>query len=99
MVEYRKGRVKRLWDALAARICEMGEGYNTSQTLSSKEKFFEPLTPVLLKEHVSSRYERELRHALENPEILNIAITGSYGAGKSSVLKTFFENHRSYKHT
>lgn len=99
MVEYRKGRVKRLWDALAVGICELRKAYNTSQALSSKEKFFEPLTPVLLKEHISSKYERELRHALENPEILNIAITGSYGAGKSSVLKTFFENHRFYKHT
>jgi len=99
MVGYRKGRVKRLWDALAVGISESLKAYDKSQPPPSDEKFFEPLTPVRLQEEISGRYERELRHALENPEILNIAVTGSYGAGKSSVLKTFFENHRFYKHT
>ncbi|MDX2310468.1 P-loop NTPase fold protein [Pseudomonas sp. On1] len=91
--------MKRVWEALAVGISESFKAYDKSQPPPSDEKFFEPLTPVRLKEEISGRYERELRHALENPEILNIAVTGSYGAGKSSVLKTFFENHRFYKHT
>lgn len=41
----------------------------------------------------TARYERELLPALENPNVLNIALTGSCGAGKSSVLNTFFCNH------
>ncbi|MCU0123535.1 hypothetical protein N8H41_06040 [Pseudomonas vlassakiae] len=61
--------------------------------------FFEPLTPVLVEDDRAARYERELLRALQNDEVLNIAITGGYGAGKSSVLKTFFEHHRSFKHT
>lgn len=99
MVEYRKGQVKRLWAALAFGISQAIKAYHKPQPTKSDETFFEPLTPVRLNEEVSGRYERELRHALENPEILNIAVTGSYGAGKSSVLKTFFENHPCYKHT
>ncbi|MEK0364398.1 YobI family P-loop NTPase [Pseudomonas sp. CBC3] len=66
---------------------------------SDDDRFFEPLTPVLVEDERAARYERELLRALQNDEVLNIAITGGYGAGKSSVLKTFFEHHRSFKHT
>lgn len=99
MVEHRKRQLKRLWAALAAGISHAITAYYRPQPPKSDETFFEPLTPVRLNEEVSGRYERELRRALENPEILNIAVTGSYGAGKSSVLKTFLENHPYYKHT
>ncbi|WP_272990879.1 hypothetical protein [Spongiibacter tropicus] len=61
--------------------------------------FFEPLTPVFVESDRAARYERELLRALRNEEVLNIAITGGYGAGKSSVLKTFFEHHPSFKHS
>lgn len=62
------------------------------------EPFFEPLIPILVESKSFKRYERELLRALKNEEVLNIAITGGYGAGKSSVLKTFFEHHPSYRH-
>ncbi len=42
------------------------------------------------------RYESELLHALRNKHVRNIAITGGYGAGKSSVIRTFFEKHKTY---
>ena len=54
---------------------------------------FEPLTPVLLEMDRSQRYESELLSALSNDQIRNIAITGEYGAGKSSVIRTFVERH------
>jgi hypothetical protein len=66
---------------------------------SDQDRFFEPLTPVFVEAERAARYERELLRALHNEEVLNIAITGGYGAGKSSVLKTFFEHHRGFKHT
>lgn len=66
---------------------------------SDQDRFFEPLTPVFVESDRAARYERELLRALHNEEVLNIAITGGYGAGKSSVLKTFFEHHRGFKHT
>jgi hypothetical protein len=43
-------------------------------------------------------YEQKLKWALDNAgteNIKNIAITGYYGAGKSSILKTFIKNHHS----
>lgn len=58
---------------------------------------FEPLTPVLLEQDLFQDYERELMAALSSDEVLNIALTGGYGAGKSSVIKTFFERHPEFK--
>lgn len=57
---------------------------------------FEPLIPVLLEDEHTKRYESELLHSLRNEHVRNIALTGAYGAGKSSVIKTFFENHATY---
>ncbi|UVL27160.1 YobI family P-loop NTPase [Pseudomonas donghuensis] len=99
MVEHWKRQLERLWTALDVGIRQAIKAYHRPPPPKSDETFFEPLTPVRLNEEISGRYERELRRALENPDILNIAVTGSYGAGKSSVLKTFFENHPYYKHT
>ena len=57
------------------------------------ENLFEPLTPVLIEPGKVHRYERELLNGLRNDQVRNIAITGEYGAGKSSVLRTFVHRH------
>ncbi|MBQ0127341.1 MAG: hypothetical protein KBS80_05045 [Bacteroidales bacterium] len=50
------------------------------------------LTPVLLKESDPSyKTVDDLLHAIEDEHILNIAVTGPYGSGKSSVLNTLME--------
>jgi len=36
-----------------------------------------------------SGYEEALDFVFDNSELLNIAITGSYGAGKTSVIETY----------
>jgi len=89
--------MRRCWWALIA-------GYRAAERSfaawgSKDDRFFEPLTPVLVEKERVARYERELLRALHNDEVLNIAVTGGYGAGKSSVLKTFFEHHRGFRHT
>ncbi|MCI8362180.1 MAG: hypothetical protein HFJ41_03465 [Clostridia bacterium] len=43
-------------------------------------------------------YCNALKYAIDNTEIKNIAITGNYGAGKSSVIKTFFEKLENKKY-
>jgi hypothetical protein len=62
-------------------------------SVPSNTNVFEPLTPVLLEPDWSHRYESELGNALKNDQVRNIAITGEYGAGKSSVIRTFVERH------
>ncbi|MBV4516631.1 YobI family P-loop NTPase [Pseudomonas kurunegalensis] len=59
----------------------------------SQENLFQPLTPVLIEPGKIQRYERELLNGLRNDQVRNIAITGEYGAGKSSVLRTFVHRH------
>lgn len=43
-------------------------------------------------------YSDALKYAMENPEIKNIAVAGNYGAGKSSVLITFFNKLENKKY-
>jgi len=38
-------------------------------------------------------YMDALQEALQNPDIKNVAVTGPYGSGKSSVIRTFFDRH------
>ena len=50
------------------------------------------LTPVLLKDSdLSYKTVDDLLHAIDDEHILNIAVTGPYGSGKSSVLNTLME--------
>lgn len=78
---------KRVFDALRER-------WRSSRNLP--EGAFEPLIPMVLDDGQIKRYESELLHALRNKHVRNIAITGGYGAGKSSVIRTFFEKHKTY---
>lgn len=65
----------------------------SSQELSAQDErasqFQESLTPTKLEENESA-YEsvRDLHEALKAEDVLNIALTGPYGSGKSSVLHT-----------
>ncbi len=61
-----------------------------------EEQGLETLTPVRLDATQSERYEREMVLAMTDPHVRNIAITGGYGAGKSSLIRTFKENHRGF---
>ena len=78
---YRKAGVKAL------------EAARKFLSVPSDTNVFEPLTPVLLELDQSYRYESELLNALKHDQVRNIAVTGEYGAGKSSVIRTFIDRH------
>ena len=46
----------------------------------------------------SKDYCDALNWALRNEDVYNIAITGPYGSGKSSIIKAFEETHQDYKY-
>lgn len=53
---------------------------------------FERLTPI---DNVKMDvYEDAINYAFDNPDIKNVAITGAYSAGKSSVLATYKKKHK-----
>lgn len=58
---------------------------------------FEDLTP---KDNVdkSNTYCKSIDWALKNENVRNIALSGPYGAGKSSILKTYRNKHNEYKY-
>ena len=94
-----KNRLGLAWEAVVVGGKAAWRVLSTQRQGGKVDPFFEPLTPIIVTDGRSARYERELLRALENPDVLNIALTGSYGAGKSSVLKTFFSNHPQFNHT
>lgn len=56
---------------------------------------YEDLTPTS-KGDEDKKYSSVLEWALKNANIKNIALTGSYGSGKSSIIKAFIKEHRGY---
>lgn len=59
-----------------------------------KKDFVELLSPSLLKE---SRYVEILKTVIDNPKVWNVAISGSYGSGKSTVISSFENLYPQYK--
>lgn len=70
-------------------ICKLGYPFNENPNS------FEDLTPVIVKDDI---YINSLFWALRNKNVKNIALTGSYGSGKSSILKTFKEKHTEFEY-
>lgn len=66
------------------------------KTVQNNKYHFEDLAPI---DNVNDKsYCEALSWALANKKIKNIAITGLYGSGKSSILQTFFKNQPIYKY-
>ena len=59
--------------------------------MENKMPKFNSLTPDILKEN-KQVYTEALDYAFSNDDIRNIAITGVYGAGKSTVWNTYRKN-------
>ncbi len=83
-------------------ICKIRNWFSnlgkTQDTKPKKESKYHSLTPINCADNCDV-YMDALQEALQNPDIKNIAVTGPYGAGKSSVIRTFFDNHNGeYKH-
>ena len=59
-----------------------------------------PLTPEVISDKGSQPYKtvREISAAIDHKDVKNIAVTGPYGSGKSSILKTLTEDSRNDRH-
>ena len=66
---------------------------------NKQKQFLEPLTPIVLDEEHKElqsykNYEKALDEAFSCNEICNIALTGAYGAGKSTIMQTYESEHK-----
>lgn len=75
--------------------CVNCPGKNISE-LTNKENAiqFSHLNSIHLKEDEIKNYSDKLEWGINNNEVRNIAITGSYGSGKSSIIKSFIKNKK-----
>lgn len=55
---------------------------------------YDALTPSLMEDEDARHYAEALNFACHKPDIRNIAVTGPYGAGKSSVLLTWTRSRK-----
>jgi len=61
--------------------------------------FFQLLTPQVIEENEKIVENLQaLNYAIEEASIKNIALTGSYGSGKSSILKTLEDRHKEHRY-
>lgn len=71
---------------------EENRGTNNTDNFN---KHIESLVPVIINKEDKQTYSavEDIANALKEKDIKNIALTGSYGSGKSSVLKTLQEDY------
>ncbi|MEG2521227.1 MAG: hypothetical protein RSA86_07830, partial [Christensenellaceae bacterium] len=63
--------------------------------MEKKEYLFQKLTPVNNAE--IEVYEEAIDFAFDNTDVRNVAISGAYSAGKSSVLESYKAKHKDYR--
>lgn len=84
-----KEKIHKAYRKYIRRIAvNCGRKVNRWKLEDTREKHISLLSPVDdFKRH--REYVIRLKNAIDQPNVFNIALTGSYGAGKSSILKTF----------
>jgi len=75
----------KLWTPLTSWISNIGQENSEYVDLAPTDKADQ-----------SGVYSRALLHATKNRNVTNIALTGPYGSGKSSIIKTFLKRYKKY---
>src|SRR5690625_3132585 len=61
-------------------------------TIENQQYNFQKMTPTKVTD--MRGYKESLDFVFENKKLLNIAITGPYGSGKTSVIETYEKSHK-----
>lgn len=93
---YLKENISRLLVVFMQFIKKIDERF-TGNSFNSNPRHIEGLTPTYDADP-DKTYSENLLLALRDTDIKNIALTGPYGPGKSSVLKTFEQAHPEFSY-
>ncbi|MEQ1726604.1 MAG: hypothetical protein HOP24_08215 [Sideroxydans sp.] len=85
------------WLVFLIQQLHTADNYVTRHLDIANPKGYDDLTPID-KADEDKNYSEALIWALKNPSVKNIAITGPYGSGKSSVLRTFEKGHKGFSY-
>ena len=80
---------------LSGVVAEKFEQY--SKQLMALQQKPEPLNLLAPRMVDKSEYVSILKSAIDDEDVKNVAISGTYGSGKSSIIKTFEKNYPKYK--
>lgn len=90
-----KDKRQKIWNEIKTTYLKIKEIISTPQTTSKNQ--YLSLTPIPYADD-DHAYSDMLKFALSQDKVNNIAITGPYGSGKSSVLLTFQTQNQSWKY-
>lgn len=75
-------------------VTEQKDDKNSEEQVNKKPLKFEKLTPVKLNETEMQGYKEALDFAFESDDLLNIALSGPYASGKTSIIKTYIDSKK-----
>ncbi|MDQ1208517.1 guanylate kinase [Acinetobacter baylyi] len=90
-----KDKLQKIWNEIKITYAKIQEIYSAPQ-ISSTHQYLS-LTPITNADE-DNVYSDMLRFALSQNKTNNIAVTGPYGSGKSSVLQTFQKHNPQWKY-
>ncbi|MBS0883213.1 DNA-binding protein [Pantoea sp. JGM49] len=67
---------------------------DTAVPENSTEQVYDALTPVIIKDDRTEEYFTALDYAFSENQVRNIAVTGPYGAGKSTVILSYLDERK-----
>ena len=90
-----KDKRQKIWNELKITYAKIKEIHSAPQIIS-KDPYLS-LTPITNADE-DNAYSDMLKFALSQNKTNNIAVTGPYGSGKSSVLQTFQKQNPQWKY-
>lgn len=72
------------------RIKNNNKGQKENNEMKQKYNVLGPIDNI----DQESEYLKSLNWALNNKDVKNLAISGTYGSGKSSIIKTYLKNNK-----
>lgn len=79
-----------------SKLIRLLDAYLTQYSFNPNIDNYEDLAPINNADD-ERRYTDMLLWSLKNPNVTNVAITGPYGSGKSSIIRTFQARHSEFR--